>query len=153
MLNRAEGKRFSSLRIGVRQGSSTSYIFKKSMSDDLSKTEALRILEILVSTQFENCYPMIKAFANLPARPGIYAVKHTNEEILYIGKAKNVRERFQGGHSALVLAFLERLDPDEIRIAVVTLLPSWARASLALEEQILQTVQPRYNVRIPKRED
>ncbi|MER3432748.1 MAG: excinuclease ABC subunit C [Leptolyngbya sp. ERB_1_1] len=123
------------------------------MTDDPIQTEALRILEILTSLPFENCYPLIKTFSNLPARPGIYAIKYKPEEILYLGKAKNVRERFQGGHSALVLAFLERLDPDEIRIAVVALPATWARSSLALEEQILKTIQPRYNVRIPKRKD
>ena len=123
------------------------------MSDDPIQVEALRILEILISTQFEDCYPLAKAFGNLPARPGIYAIKRKDEGVIYIGKGKNVRERFQGGHSALVLAFLERLDPDEIRIAVVTLPAAWARASLALEEEMLRTIQPRYNVRIPKRKD
>jgi excinuclease UvrABC nuclease subunit len=123
------------------------------MSDDPFQTEALRTLKILSSIQFEGCFPLIQTFSNLPNRPGIYAIKHEAEGILYIGKAKNVRERFQSGHSALVLAFLERFDPDEIRIAVVTLSPQWARAALALEEEILKTIQPRYNVRIPKRKD
>ncbi|BAU15630.1 excinuclease ABC subunit C [Leptolyngbya sp. NIES-3755] len=128
-------------------------LVEKLMIDELIQIEALRILEILTLIKFEECYPLIKTFSNLPARPGIYAVKSRTEGILYIGKAKSVRERFQGGHSALVLAFLERLDPDEIRIAVVTLSPNWARTALAIEEYILETIQPRYNVRLPKRKD
>lgn len=125
----------------------------EAMTDDEIKTEALRILEILVSTAFENCYPLAKGFDDLPARPGIYAVKHKGEGILYIGKGKNVRERFKRGHNALVLAFLERLDPDRVRIAVVTLPYEWARLSLALETLMLQTIRPRYNVKIPRSED
>jgi excinuclease UvrABC nuclease subunit len=112
------------------------------------KHEAMRILQILIHTTFDECCSLSKDYSDLPARLGIYAVRHREEGILYIGKAGNVRSRFTGGHKAISWAYVERLDPDEIRICAVVLSNEWRRLQSELEMLMIQTLKPRYNIRI-----
>ena len=115
---------------------------------DAINTEALRILQLLNEMPFDTCCPLTREFAELPPRPGIYAVKHKRQGILYVGKSGSVRGRFKGGHKALGWAFMDRLDPDEVRIAVVVLSLQWIRLSLQLEQIVIRQLLPPYNVRV-----
>lgn len=108
-------------------------------------TEARRILKILEGIPFNNCCPLTREFNELPPKPGIYAVKHINQGILYIGKSGSVRSRFRGGHKALGWAFIDRMSPDDVRIAVATLSFAWIRLSLPLEQCIIRQLLPPYN--------
>ncbi|MEL6322575.1 MAG: GIY-YIG nuclease family protein, partial [Cyanobacteria bacterium J06626_14] len=117
-------------------------------SADAIKAEALRILKLLEEMPFDDCCPLTKEFAELPARPGIYAVKHKQQGLLYVGKSGSVKGRFKGGHKALGWTFMDRLDPDDVRIAVVTLKLQWIRLSLQLEQIITRELLPPYNVRV-----
>ncbi|WP_326972962.1 GIY-YIG nuclease family protein [Chlorogloeopsis fritschii] len=38
----------------------------------------------------------------MPPRPGIYAIRHKTDGLLYIGKTKSLRSRFSGGHKAFL---------------------------------------------------
>ncbi|NET55849.1 MAG: GIY-YIG nuclease family protein [Symploca sp. SIO2E6] len=114
----------------------------------LLRKEAIRLLDILRTTPFNNCYPLSREFQELPNRTGIYAIRHRFQGILYIGKSGNVRSRLRGGHKALGWAFIDRLDPDDVRIAVVRLSFEWIRLSLQLEGIMLRQVRPPYNDRI-----
>jgi len=114
----------------------------------LLQEEAIRLLDILSTTPFNNCCPLSREFQELPNRTGIYAIRHRFQGILYIGKSGNVRNRFRGGHKALGWAFIDRLDPDDVRIAVVRLSFEWIRLSLQLENIVLRQVRPPYNERI-----
>jgi excinuclease UvrABC nuclease subunit len=118
------------------------------MNDDEIKAEALRILQLLIHESFNDCAPLRKSFESLPNRMGIYAVRHRQQGVLYIGKAANLRYRFAGGHKALVWAFIDRLDPDDLRIAFVLTSPQWRRSQLEIETLIIQAIKPRYNSRI-----
>jgi excinuclease UvrABC nuclease subunit len=120
------------------------------MSDhtELIQQEAMRILQILIDTPFDECCPLSKDYADLPTRLGIYAVKHREEGILYIGKSGNIRGRFTGGHKAISWAYVERIDPNEIRICAVILSNEWRRSQLELETLMIQILKPRYNIRI-----
>ena len=69
------------------------------MSDDI-KTEARSILDTLAFTSFDRCQPLGRDFENIPTRLGLYAFRHRSEGLLYIGKAKNLRDRLRGGHKA-----------------------------------------------------
>lgn len=117
-------------------------------SVDAINAEALRILTLLNDMPFETCCPLTREFAELPPSPGIYAVKHKTQGILYIGKSGSVKGRFKGGHKALGWAFMDRLNPDDVRIAVVTLTLQWIRLSLQLEQIIIRQLLPPYNVRV-----
>lgn len=110
--------------------------------------EAARLLTVLSTLPFQDCSPLSREFNELPNRPGIYAIKHSSRGILYIGKSGNVKSRLRGGHKALGWAFIDRLDPDDVRIAVVTLSFRWTRLSLQLEGIMLRQTRPPYNDRI-----
>jgi excinuclease UvrABC nuclease subunit len=120
---------------------------------DSSQQEALRILNYLVSIAFEDCLVLSKEFRGLPMSAGIYAVRHRTMGILYIGKARLLRDRFRGGHKALLWAFIEELKATDTRITFYELgFEEWMVLSSALESLIIQSVNPPYNVRIPVRE-
>jgi hypothetical protein len=118
------------------------------ISQDSIHQEALRILDELESIPFNDCYPLSKDFSELPGCPGIYAVKYRNSGIVYVGKSGHVRNRFKGGHKVLNWALLDRVPPEDIRIAVVLLSYPWTRLSLQLERVILQVRRPSHNDRI-----
>lgn len=82
----------------------------------------------------------------------IFPVKHRIIGILYIGKTRTLRDRFRGGHKALLWAFIEELKATDIRIAFYPLdFIQWRQLSLELESLIIQAVNPPYNVKIPAR--
>ena len=123
------------------------------MTETEIREEAYKILEILISKPFAECYPLTKDFKQLPTWPGIYALKSMDEEILYIGKSGGIRARFRSGHNALTQAFFDRLDPTDLRIAVVIVTIQRVRLLSELESLILQKIdKPRYNSRIPSGE-
>ncbi|WP_414619117.1 GIY-YIG nuclease family protein [Calothrix sp. CCY 0018] len=66
------------------------------INDSQLQIQAQRILDAIAFTPFEQCYPVSREFANIPARPGIYAVRHKTDGLLYIGKTKSLRGRFSG---------------------------------------------------------
>jgi excinuclease UvrABC nuclease subunit len=112
------------------------------------QAEALRILRVLDEMPFEDCCPLTREFDELPPRPGIYAVKHRTQGILYVGKSGSVKGRFRGGHKALGWAFMDRMNPDDVRIAAVSLAFKWIRLSLQLEQIIIRQLLPPYNERV-----
>ncbi len=71
--------------------------------------------------------------------------------LLYIGKAKNLRDRLRGGHKAFLWGWLDRYEPDHVRITFVTI-NQWQKPGLLyeLETLILQASNPPYNVKIPR---
>jgi excinuclease UvrABC nuclease subunit len=99
-----------------------------------------------------NAIPSLsREFADIPARAGLYAFRHSSEGLLYIGKAKNLRDRLRGGHKAFLWGWLDRYNPEDVRIAFVTL-NQWQKPGLLyeLETLILQASNPPYNVKIPR---
>ncbi|BAS58209.1 excinuclease ABC subunit C [Leptolyngbya boryana NIES-2135] len=113
--------------------------------------EAQLILDTLAFTPFENCIPLSREFDDIPSRLGLYAFRHQTEGLLYIGKAKNLRDRLKGGHKAYLWGWLDRYDPDQVRIAY-QVIQQWQRPGLSyeLETLILQATNPPYNVMIPR---
>jgi hypothetical protein len=124
------------------------------MSNSESVEQAARsILETLISTPFEQCFPIGREFPSLTTRHSIYAVRHRLEGLLYIGKSQNPRLRFTGGHKALVWCWLEKYEPEDVRIAVYPLsYLQWTQLSLSLEGLIIQATEPPFNVKIPMRD-
>lgn len=85
------------------------------MSDRV-KQEALKILKLLSSLEFESCYLLTKDFKELPRQPGLYAIRQ-RDTVVYVGKALNLRDRFKTGHTALVSAFIDGVMAEDLRIA------------------------------------
>jgi excinuclease ABC subunit C len=84
--------------------------------------------------------------SNLPAKPGIYQFKNDNDKIIYIGKAKNLRNRvrsyFQNKRpvDAKTKALIAKIDNLEIIVV-----DSEAEA-LILEDTLIKKHKPRYNI-------
>ena len=82
---------------------------------------------------------------NLPTSPGVYQFVDRHGEIIYIGKAKNLRNRVRSyfqpaNNETKVLRIRERVT--EIKILVM----DTEVAALAAEAQLIRAHKPRYNV-------
>jgi excinuclease ABC subunit C len=82
---------------------------------------------------------------NLPARPGVYQFKNIKDKVIYVGKARNLRNRvksyFHGGATnAKTVALVKKISDVEL---VVT--DSEVEA-LVLENNIIKELKPRYNI-------
>lgn len=120
------------------------------MNDAATQEHAQKFLDTIAFMPFEQCQPLNRKFNNIPALPGIYAIRHKTDGLLYIGKTKNLRSRFNGGHKAFLWAWLDKYLDDEVRIAVQAV-PHWENPALLLELEaiILRATEPPYNVQIP----
>jgi excinuclease UvrABC nuclease subunit len=118
--------------------------------DSEIRAQAQRLLDEISFSPFEQCQPLSREFATIPARPGIYAIRHRTHGLLYIGKTKSLRGRFSGGHKAFLWAWLDQYPTEDIRIAIQTV-PHWQNPALLLELEgmILRATEPPYNVQIP----
>ncbi|OGO77320.1 MAG: excinuclease ABC subunit C [Clostridiales bacterium GWB2_37_7] len=83
---------------------------------------------------------------NLPEKPGIYIMRDEGNEIIYVGKAKNLKNRvkqyFQAskGHSPKVVAMVERIVNLEYIITDTEL------EALILECNLIKKHRPKYNI-------
>ncbi|BAY10729.1 GIY-YIG nuclease family protein [Calothrix sp. NIES-2098] len=121
-----------------------------STNDSELQAQARRILDAIAFIPFEECHPLSREFSNIPARPGIYAIRHKTDGLLYIGKTKSLRGRFSGGHKAFLWAWLDKYSDEDVRIAVHPI-SHWENPALLLELEaiILRATEPPYNVQIP----
>jgi excinuclease UvrABC nuclease subunit len=121
-----------------------------STNDSELQAQAREILDTIAFRPFEQCQPLTRKFEKLPARPGIYAVRHRIDGLLYIGKTKSLRGRFSGGHKAFLWAWLDKYNDEDIRIAV-QIVSYWGNPALILELEaiILRATEPPYNTQIP----
>lgn len=83
---------------------------------------------------------------NLPENPGIYIMKDEGNEIIYVGKAKNLKNRVSQyfkaskGHSPKVVAMVERIRNLEYIITDTEL------EALILECNLIKKHKPKYNI-------
>ena len=83
----------------------------------------------------------------LPATPAVYLFKDEGGEVIYAGKAKNIRRRLQGYRNAgrrKAHRKMRRL-VTQAHSLEVRLQPS-ERDALLLENELIRTLRPRYNV-------
>ena len=82
----------------------------------------------------------------LPTEPGCYLMKNANDEIIYVGKAKNLKNRvksyFTGAHNEKTTRLVS-----EIRDFSYVLTHS-ERESLILEMNLIKQYVPKYNIRL-----
>lgn len=115
--------------------------------------QAQAILKSLIEMEFSDCIPITREFANLTTRPGIYAVRHRTEGLLYVGKAQDIKERFRGGHKSITWSWIADYDHRNVAIATHTLdFMRWRALSSELERIILNISEPPFNARIPMRD-
>jgi hypothetical protein len=115
-----------------------------------SQQQAREILNRLVFTDFDLCLEIDRSLSHLPRAPGIYAIRHRTEGLLYLGKTNDLSTRFNGGHKAFTWAWLDLYPPSDVRIAIERL-DRWGKPGLLLELEaiLLRATEPPYNVKIP----
>src|SRR6516165_5393106 len=81
-----------------------------------------------------------------PAAPGVYLMKDAQGRVLYVGKAKNLRNR--AGHYFTQAAVEDRRTSDLVKlIADIDFLPAESEVdALLLEARLVKDIQPRFNV-------
>lgn len=117
------------------------------------EAQARVILDSLMNVPFSECSSISRDFADLTTKPGIYAVRHRLDGLLYAGKAQDIKERFRGGHKSITWSWLADYDHRDVAIATHTLdFLQWRALSSELERIILQLTEPPFNARIPMRD-
>jgi len=84
----------------------------------------------------------------LPAEPGCYMMKNVNSQIIYVGKAKNLRSRvrsyFKSAHEGKTAKLVSEIVDFE------TIVTSTNKESFLLEITLIQKHQPYYNIRLKR---
>jgi excinuclease ABC subunit C len=85
--------------------------------------------------------------SNIPANPGIYQFKDSKGKIIYVGKAKNLRNRVRSYFAARPLG--PRIEKLVSLIRDVEIINTDSEAeSLILEMNLIKKLKPRYNVNL-----
>ena len=87
-------------------------------------------------------------FKNLPQSPGVYLMKGNNGEVLYIGKAKNIRSRVRSyfretADTRYTVKFLASKIAD-----IECIVTTNEKEAIILEDTLLKKHKPRYNIRL-----
>lgn len=115
--------------------------------------QAKELLQALLSVPFDSCALITREFRDLPLSPGLYAVRHQEYRLLYLGKAKKLRERFRGEHKACTWAWLDDYNYRDIEIAFVPLsMLDVLKLGDELESILIHATQPPYNAKYPSRD-
>ena len=82
---------------------------------------------------------------SLPPKPGIYRMLGTKGEVLYVGKARNLRKRVQSyfrisGLAARVMLLMQQAQQIEITVTHTE------TEALLLENNLIKTLHPRFNI-------
>ena len=82
----------------------------------------------------------------LPTEPGVYLMKDARGEVIYVGKAVNLRSRVKSyfGRSSDTRAFIPFLEG--VLRDVETVVVSNEKEALLLENELIKRYQPRFNV-------
>ena len=89
----------------------------------------------------------IKSPKNLPKKPGVYIMKNADGEIIYIGKAKNLKNRVSS-------YFREKLDRPKTQILMSHfdnleyIITNSEKEALILEANLIKKHHPRYNIQL-----
>ncbi|MEW6214726.1 MAG: excinuclease ABC subunit UvrC [Nitrospirota bacterium] len=92
---------------------------------------------------------MLKKLANIPTKPGVYTLKNAKERVLYVGKAKDLRNRLRsyfqrslikGGRGGLLAAMIR-----DVKNFTYIVTDNELEA-LVLEANLIKQYKPRFNV-------
>lgn len=87
-----------------------------------------------------------KNLASYPAKPGVYVMRSQSSQVLYVGKAKNIRSRLKqyfqkGGDGRAMIPFLLSKVT-----AIETIVTADEKEALVLENNLIKQHRPRYNI-------
>jgi len=101
-----------------------------------------------ISDEIEPAGSLLEAkLTTLPAEPGVYLLKNGRGKVIYVGKAKSLRNRvrsyFRGGDERIQVRFLVANVAD-----LDTLVTTNDKEALILENNLIKQYKPRYNIRL-----
>lgn len=83
--------------------------------------------------------------ADVPKRPGVYLMRDQSDDVIYVGKAKNLRDRVSSYYSQ-PLGYTRKMDGLlESMVRIDTEIVGSELQALILESQLIRRFQPRYN--------
>jgi DNA polymerase III subunit epsilon len=90
--------------------------------------------------------------ADIPRAPGVYLMRDANQQVVYVGKAKNLRDRV-GSYFSQPLGYTRKMDGliESLARIQVEVVGSELEA-LLLESQLIRRYQPRYNTALRSHE-
>jgi len=90
--------------------------------------------------------------AAIPKSPGVYLMRDAQEQVVYVGKAKNLRDRV-GSYFSQPLGYTRKMDGliESLSRVQVEVVGSELEA-LMLESQLIRRYQPRYNTALRSHE-
>jgi excinuclease ABC subunit C len=90
--------------------------------------------------------PPAEKVKQFPAAPGVYLMKDAQARVIYVGKAKNLRNR--AGHYFTKIAAEDQRTRDMVQlIADIDFLPAESEVdALLMEARLVKDIQPRFNV-------
>jgi excinuclease ABC subunit C len=104
-------------------------------------------VDTLLDTQQPARAALEAKLLTLPASPGVYLFKDPNGEVIYVGKAKNLRARVRqyarGGDGRVHIRFLLSQLAD-----VEVIVTHNEKEALLLENTLIKQYWPRYNIRL-----
>ncbi|MCK5373057.1 MAG: excinuclease ABC subunit C, partial [Candidatus Aenigmarchaeota archaeon] len=89
---------------------------------------------------------LISKIRNAPKQPGIYLMKNKKDSIIYIGKAKNIRNRIKSyfinttAHAPKVSAMVRQIEDIDFIIT------GTEKEALILEAELIKKNRPKYNI-------
>lgn len=89
----------------------------------------------------------IRSPDNLPKKPGVYIMKNSNDEIIYVGKSKSLKNRVQS-------YFKDKHESPKTRVLMNNfdnldyILTENEKEALILEAELIKKHRPRYNIRL-----
>lgn len=124
-----------------------SFSFPNQLSGGLTiaRKKVTGVVQSFHRIQFPECYEGTPDGHNLPRVSGLYAFKHRDGRILYIGKSNNIRNRFRDGHDMFVKLFFAGYSPPEVRIAVAPLTGNDLPYLEVVEAMVIFALTPEFN--------
>ncbi len=93
----------------------------------------------------ENSFDVSAFLKNLTTRPGIYTMLNNKGEIIYIGKAKNLKNRVSSYFKTQTVSIKQQVMVTKVAAIEVTVTHTEGEA-LLLESQQIKRHKPRYNI-------
>lgn len=89
-----------------------------------------------------------RELADVPEKPGVYLMKSARDEVLYVGKAINLKARLRSyvTPGSDTREFINHLD--RLVASVETILTTNEKEALLLEQQLVKQLQPRFNIKL-----
>jgi len=100
-----------------------------------------------VDAEFDSTFDPKSVVANLSTRPGVYRMLDADSKVIYVGKARNLKNRVgsyfrASGLAAKTMAMVEKIDAIEVTLT------SNETEALLLEQSLIKTYRPVYNIQL-----